>query len=54
MYPAKLTKIIDLFESLPEVERRETLVAYADNAKKQEPREDETFELTDVPFISQT
>ncbi len=48
MYPAKLTKIIDLFESLPEVERRETLVAYADNAKKQEPREDETFELTDV------
>ena len=26
MYPPKLNKIIDLFETLPEVERRETLV----------------------------
>ena len=39
MYPPKLDKIIDLFESLPEDERRETLVSYSDNAKKQEPRE---------------
>src|SRR6266480_3119093 len=38
-YPVKLNKIINLFESLPEDERRETLVSYADNAKKQEPRE---------------
>ena len=38
MYPPKLDKIINLFEMLPEVERRETLVSYADNAKKQEPR----------------
>src|SRR5689334_3394316 len=38
MYPTKLNKIINLFESLPEDERRETLVSYADNAKKQEPR----------------
>ena len=29
MYPDKLNKIINLFESLPEDERRETLVAYA-------------------------
>jgi len=48
MYPTKLDKIINLFESLPEDERRETLVSYADNAKKQEPRENEKFELVDV------
>ena len=48
MYPPKLDKIIDLFESLPEDERRETLVSYADNAKKQEPRAGEKFDLEDV------
>jgi cysteine desulfuration protein SufE len=48
MYPQKLDKIIHLFESLPEDERRETLVSYADNAGKQEPREGEKFELVDV------
>src|SRR5437763_11897830 len=48
MYPNKLDKIINLFESLPEDERRETLVSYADNAKKQEPREGENFDLVDV------
>jgi cysteine desulfuration protein SufE len=48
MYPTKLSKIINLFETLPEDERRETLVSYADNAKKQEPRAGEKFELVDV------
>jgi cysteine desulfuration protein SufE len=48
MYPDKLNKIIKLFEALPEDERRETLVSYADNAKKQEPRKGETFDLSDV------
>src|SRR5947199_9000105 len=48
MYPPKLNKIIKLFESLPEDERRETLVSYADNAKNQEPREREKFDLVDV------
>ena len=48
MYPQKLNKIIDLFEILPEDERRETLVSYADNARKQEPREGEQFDLVDV------
>ena len=48
MYPTKLNKIINLFESLPEDERRETLVSYADNAKNQEPRESEKFDLVDV------
>ena len=47
-YPEKLNKIIHLFESLPEIERRETLVAYADNAKKQEPRPGEKFDLEDI------
>jgi len=48
MYPTNLNKIINLFESLPEDERRETLVSYADNPKKQEPREGENFDLVDV------
>jgi cysteine desulfuration protein SufE len=47
-YPVKLDKIIHLFESLPEDERRETLVSYADNAKKQQPRPGEQFDLEDV------
>jgi cysteine desulfuration protein SufE len=48
VYPVKLNKIINLFEMLPEDERRETLVSYADSAKRQEPRENETFDLVDV------
>jgi cysteine desulfuration protein SufE len=48
MYPKKLNNIINLFESLPEDERRETLVSYADQAQKQAPRDGETFTLSDV------
>ena len=48
MYPIKLDKIVNLFELLPEDERRETLVSYADNAKRQEPRERENFDLVDI------
>ena len=48
MRPTKLDQIINLSESLPENERRETLVSYADNAKRQEPREGEKFDLVDV------
>jgi cysteine desulfuration protein SufE len=48
MYPRKLNKIINLFEALPEDERRETHVSYADNARRQEPREGEKFDLVDV------
>ena len=47
-YPNKLNKIINLFESLPEDERRETLVSYADSAKNQEPRQTDKFDLVDV------
>jgi cysteine desulfuration protein SufE len=47
-YPPKLAAIIDLFQSLPEEEKRENLIAYAEAAKKHEPKEGETFDLEDV------
>ncbi len=47
-YPQKLAEIIALMEGLPEMERRETLVSYADQAKRQEPRDGEIFDLEDV------
>lgn len=47
-YPPKLFAIIELFTFLPEAEKRETLIAYADQAKSQEPRDGETFDLEDV------
>jgi cysteine desulfuration protein SufE len=47
-YPKKLESIIGLFESLPEEEKRENLIAYAEQAKKHEPKPGETFELEDV------
>lgn len=47
-YPKKLAEIITLMEGLPEIERREMLVAYADQARKQEPREGESFDLEDI------
>ena len=48
MYPPKLNNIINLFDTLPEDERRETLVSYADAARKQEPKPGEKFNLEDV------
>lgn len=48
MYPSALQDIIDLFEHLPEQERRENLIVMADSAKKQEPKEGEIFDLEDV------
>lgn len=47
-YPSKLNGIIDLFSGLSDAEKRETLIAYADQARSQEPREGETFDLEDV------
>lgn len=47
-YPQPLQQIIDLFEALPEEEKRENLIAYSEQSKKHEPREGETFELEDV------
>ena len=47
-YPAKLSAIIELFSGLPDAEKRETLIAYADQAKSQEPRDGESFDLEEV------
>jgi len=47
-YPARLSAIIELFSGLPDAEKRETLIAYADQARMQEPREGEEFDLEDV------
>ncbi len=47
-HPKALQEIIDLFEFLPDQEKRENLIAYADQAKQQEPVEGEKFDLEDV------
>jgi cysteine desulfuration protein SufE len=47
-YPQGLQKIVSLFESLPEQEKRDALISYADQARKWEPKEGETFNLEDV------
>lgn len=48
MYPQGLRSIIELFETLPDQERRDALISYADQARKWEPREGETFDLEDI------
>ena len=48
VYPKGLEKIISLFESLPEQEKRDALISYADQARKWEPKEGETFNLEDI------
>jgi cysteine desulfuration protein SufE len=48
VYPPKLQAIVDLFQMLPEEEKRENLIAYSEQAKSQGPREGETFDLEDV------
>ena len=47
-YPPKLREIIDFFEPQSEDERRENLLAYAEQAKKHAPKSGETFDLEDV------
>jgi cysteine desulfuration protein SufE len=47
-YPPKLQAIVDLFESLPDEEKRENLISYSEASKKQEPRAGETFDLEDI------
>lgn len=47
-YPKKLHDIIALFEGFSDMERREMLIAYADQAKNQEPREGELFDFEDL------
>jgi cysteine desulfuration protein SufE len=47
-YPPKLGAIVTLFEGLPEDEKRETLISYADQAARCAPAEGEAFDLEDV------
>ncbi len=48
VYPGKLQAIVSLFEMLPEEEKRENLIAYADQARNCGPRDGEKFDLEDV------
>jgi cysteine desulfuration protein SufE len=48
MYPEPLNDLIDLFEHLPEQERRENLIVMSDGAAKCGPKEGESFDLEDV------
>jgi cysteine desulfuration protein SufE len=48
MYPQGLRYIIELFETLPDQERRDALISYADQARKWGPKEGESFDLEDV------
>ena len=43
-YPEKLHQIISLFEHLPDSEKRESLIAYAESAMRQGPRDGETLD----------
>ncbi len=47
-YPPNLAEIVDLFDALPEDEKRENLIAYADNAAHCALKPGETFDLEDT------
>ena len=47
-YPTALAEIIELFEFLPEDERRGALINYADNARLHASRDDEDYDLVDI------
>ena len=47
-YPTGLQAIIDLFLSLPDEEKREILISYAEQAPKWQPRAGEAFALEDI------
>ena len=48
MLPPKLTEIIEFFEHLPDDEKRENLIAYADQAESCAPRSGDAFDLEDT------
>ena len=47
-YPPALGEIVDLFEHLPDDEKRENLIAYADQAPACAPKSGDVFDLEDV------
>ncbi|QYM79582.1 SufE family protein [Horticoccus luteus] len=48
MYPPKLQEIVDLFDFLPDEEKRENLIAYADGAAACALKPGESFDLEDT------
>src|ERR1700726_66699 len=48
VYPKGLQTIVSFFESLPDQEKRDALISYADQARRHEPKAGETFDLEDV------
>lgn len=48
MIPARLQQAVDLFAALDEEERRENLIACAEQADRCAPRAGETFDLEDI------
>jgi cysteine desulfuration protein SufE len=46
--PPALAEIVDFFDALADDEKRENLIAYADQAAGCAPRDGETFDLEDV------
>ncbi len=48
MYPPNLSEIIELFENLPEVDRRENLIHFAEGVDTYRRKEGESFDLEDV------
>ncbi len=47
-YPSKLQDIIKLFESLPDGEKRELLISYAEQASRYRPIDGEDYDLEDI------
>lgn len=47
-YPPSLTEIVDFFDALPDDEKRDNLIAYADAAPRCAPKTGEKFALEDV------
>jgi cysteine desulfuration protein SufE len=47
-YPSGLQKIIDLFQLLPNEEKRETLISYAEQAVRWGPKPGEAYDLEDI------
>jgi cysteine desulfuration protein SufE len=47
-YPAPLAEIVDFFEALSDEEKRENLIAYADNTAHHTPKAGEKFDLEDT------
>ena len=47
-YPKRLQEMVELFEHLPDEEKRESLVSYSMTTKSCEPTDGEKFDLEDV------